>query len=132
MNQIAQAKVELQTAWNSAQTAETSGIGFGKVVYEWNLKLGADLYPLYKELGIRPTDANWWMEKYKTSIGLKDLHKEKRPSRSSPNSFTDIQSAALRILGAGFTTLVAQESENTRLLQSAKDWAYARLSREDL
>lgn len=126
-----QAKVEISRAWKTAYAAESGGLDFGKTCYEWGLRLDK-IYPLYKELGIRPTDANWWVEKYKSSIGLKDLHKEKRPNRSSPNSFGDIQRVSLRILLSGFQILSEQEPENLRLLQSAKDWAHARLSRLDL
>jgi hypothetical protein len=131
MNKTAKAKAAIAQAWAQANAAEVSGLAFGKVCYEWGQELG-ELYPLYKELGIRPTDANWWVEKYKTSIGLKDLHKEKRPNRSSPNTFDDIQHVALKLLGAGFKVLSEQEPEKQRVFQSAKDWAYARLSRTDL
>jgi hypothetical protein len=132
MDQLKKAKEELSQAWKKACDAENEGLAFGKKCYDWSIKLGEQLYPVYKELGIRPTDANWWMEKYKTSAGLKDLHKEKRPNRSSPNTFSDIQSMALKLLGAGFSTLSKQEPEKLRLLQAAKDWAHSRLSRTDL
>ena len=131
MTLIEQAKTEISVAWRATNAAETSGIAFGKTCYEWSLKL-EKIYPLYKELGIRPTDANWWVEKYKVSVGLKDLHKEKRPNRSSPITFEEIQHMALRILLTGFQTLAAREPYQLRALQSAKDWAHSRLSRTDL
>jgi hypothetical protein len=130
MDKIIQAKMELNQAWQQAKTAEISGLDFGKVCYEWSLELG-ELYPVYKELGIRPTDANWWMEKYKISIGLKNLHKEKRANRQSPK-FNEVQKSALRLVLEGYKVLAEQEPENQRLFQASKDWAHARLSRTDL
>jgi hypothetical protein len=129
-NQFQQAKKELSQAWNKVKD-ETEGLAFGEICYRWSVELGEGLYPLWKELGISPTVAHWWIDRYKHSKGLKDLHKEKRPNRSS-NTFDEIQQTALKLIIAGFKTLFKREPENQRLLQSAKDWAQCRLSRTDL
>jgi hypothetical protein len=130
MDKIQQARLELSRAWEKVKD-ETEGLAFGEACCKWNDKLGESLYPLWKDLGITPTIAHWWMGRYKKSQGLEDLHKEKRPNRSS-NTFDEIQKTALRIVLAGFKTLSEKEPEQQRLLQSAKDWAQSRLSRTDL
>jgi hypothetical protein len=127
---IQQARAELLGAWEKVKD-ETEGLAFGEVCCKWSDELGESLYPLWKELGIAPTVADWWMGRYKRSKGLKDLHKEKRPNRRS-NTFDEVQQTALRLISSGFKTLSAQEPNNQRLFQAGKDWAQARLSRTDL
>ena len=130
MNKIQQARAELSQAWEKVKD-ETEGLSFGETCCKWSEEIGESLYPLWKELGITPTVAHWWMERYKHSVGLKDLHKEKRPNRGS-TTFDEIQQTALKLISAGFKALSKAEPENQRLLQSAKDWAQSRLSRTDL
>jgi hypothetical protein len=124
------AKEEISQAWGKVRITENAGLDFGKTCYEWGLRLG-EMYLLYKELGIRPTDANWWMDKYKTHVGLKDLHKEKRPNRSSFR-FPEIQQTAIELLKAGFAAMRERNPSKMRLFQSARDWGHALLSRTDL
>ena len=130
MDKIQQARMELSKTWEKVKD-ETEGLAFGETCCKWSAELGESLYPLWKEIGIAPNVAHWWMSRYKHSIGAKDLHKEKRPNRGS-NTFGEIQQTALRLVLAGFKTLSSEEPENQRLLQSAKDWAQSRLSRTDL
>ncbi len=125
---LEQAKADLAKAWDKhGKLAEAEGKNFGKVCYGWRTKLGDDIYALYKEIGIRPTQAGYWEDKYTVSIGLKKLHKEKRAHRSAPDSFEDIRARAIEMVNTGYKALLAKGKESPRALQAAHDWAHARL-----
>lgn len=125
---LEQAKAEISRAWNQhGKVAETEGTSFGKICYEWKLKLGDEIFTLYKEIGIRPTQAEHWVGKYTRSIGLKELHKERRAHRTPPDSFEAIRKRAIEMVNAGYEVLLDEGKESPRALQAAKDWAHARL-----
>jgi len=106
---------------------------FGKVCYEWKTKLGNDkILPLYRKLGIVPNIAEWWVEKYANSIGLRKLRKERHPHRAETDSFEGIRTRALKILSVGYKALLEKEEDSPRDLQAAKTWAFARLKGKDL
>jgi len=127
---LKQAREELQAAWGNVAAG---GMEFGKVCYEWRTKLGNDkILPLYRKLGIVPNIAEWWVEKYANSIGLRKLRKERHPHRAETDSFEGIRTRALKILSVGYKTLLEKEEDSPRDLQAAKTWAFARLKGKDL
>jgi hypothetical protein len=127
---LKQARQELQAAWGNVAAG---GMEFGKVCYEWKTKLGNDkILPLYRKLGIVPNIAEWWVEKYANSIGLRKLRKERHPHRAETDSFEGIRTRALKILSVGYKALLEKEEDSPRDLQAAKTWAYARLKGKDL
>lgn len=127
---LKQAKDALQSAWGNVAA---QGMEFGKVCYEWKTKLGNDrILPLYKKIGIAPNIAEWWVDKYSASIGIKKLHKERHPHRAETDSFEGIRARALKMLGMGYKALLEAEEDSPRDLQAAKDWAFARLKGKDL
>jgi hypothetical protein len=127
---LKQAKEALQVAWGNVAL---QGMEFGKVCYEWKTKLGNDrILPLYRKLGIVPSIAEHYVEKYANSIGMRKLRNERHPHRAETDSFEGIRARALKILLAGYKILLEKEEDSPRDLQAAKDWAYARLKGKDL
>jgi hypothetical protein len=127
----------LRSAWSEYQPAEKRGLAFGQRLYELRAEAevvqgGTSFYNALKEATIPHSTAYFWIDRYEASVDLKPLHKEKRPNRTSPESFEPIQKMALTLLLDGFEARSAKEPEKQRLIQSAKDWAQARLARTDL
>jgi hypothetical protein len=127
---LKQAKKALQAAWGNAAT---QGMKFGKLCFELKTKLGNDpVFDMYKEIGIKTSVAEWWVEKYAVSIGFKKLRNEKHPHRGQTDSFEPIRLRALKMLGAGYTALLEEGKDSPRDLLAAKTWAFARLKGKDV
>lgn len=127
---LKQAEKALQVAWGNVAV---QGMEFGKVCYEWKTELGNDcILPLYRKLGIVPNIAEWWVEKYANSIGLKKLRNERHPHRAPTDSFEGIRNRALQMLREGYAVMLGKDEESPRDLRAAKDWAFARLKGKDL
>jgi len=127
---LKQAKKTLQTAWGNVAA---QGMAFGKVCFELKTKFGNDhVYDWYREIGIKTSEAEWWVERYATSIGFKKLRNERHPHRAETDSFEPIRLRALKMLGAGYKALLLEGKDSPRDLQAAKDWAYARLKGKDI
>src|SRR6266568_6924001 len=78
---IQSAQSEISSAWQAYQKTEKYGLEFGRVCCEWRDKLksqggrgnkGSKLLQLWKSLEIPQSTAYWWMERYQTSIGVKE------------------------------------------------------------
>jgi len=119
---IEQAKIEISKAW---EVVRINGLEFGKICAEWEQRLNPDeLLSVYQSLAIKPSDASWWIRKYK---GLKQAKQERRVHRAEPDNFEDIRALALAMLQIGFKELEKDASKDIRQLRNAKDWAIAKL-----
>jgi|GEM_PF-3434405 hypothetical protein len=122
---IEQAKAEISRTWEKART---NGLEFGKTCAKWEKELGIDeILGLYKKLAIKPSDARWWIDRYKESTGLKKAQPERRQHRDDPDNFEDLRVLALEMIRLGFKELENAEPKNLRQLRNAKDWAMAKL-----
>ena len=118
---IEQAKTEIATAW---EAVHTNGLKFGKICSEWEQRLGPEeVLSVYKSLGIKPSDASWWIRRHK---GLKLAKQERRVHRDAPDNFEDIRALALEMVRIGFKELSKNE-QNIRQIRNAKDWAMCKL-----
>ena len=130
---------DLQIAWQEYQKrgVDKHGSEFGKVLFELRknsevVQGGTSFHSALVAAKIPPRTAYYWLERWAVENGWKKLYKKGSPAQQNIIPFEPQREMALQIIRDGFKVRKAKEPEKDRLVQAAKDWAYARLSSTEL